>query len=166
MFNVRPRTSYVIPYIPCGIQCGLMCSTWDAGSRTKSRHPCGIQRRIMDVVRSPEFNAGCNMGPGTPHWILTSVWPQCGIMDVVRGPESNAGCNAGAGTPYVIPTSVWDPLRDHGRRAGPGITCGMQCGALGPRRYSKRGLSSYVIQNSVRHPQCVIRGLVRNPGPT
>ena len=118
----------------------------------------------MDVVRCPEFNAGCNTGPGTPHWILTSVWPHCGIMDVVRGPESNAGCNAGAGTPYVILTSVWDPLRDHGRRAGPGNTCGIQCGALGSRRYSKRGLSSYVIQNTARHPQCVIRGLVRNPG--
>ena len=53
-------------------------------------------------------------------------------MDVVRGPESNAGCNAGAGTPYVILTSVWDPLRDHGRRAGPGNTCGMQCGPWAP----------------------------------
>ena len=114
----------------------------------------------MEVVRGPEFNAGCNTGPGTPHWILTSVWPHCGIMDVVRGPESNAGCNAGAGTPYVIPTSVWDPLRDIAGSWTP-------CGARKYMRDAMRGPGPQAVFKAgpvfIRDPEFRAASSMRDP---
>ena len=120
-----------------------------------------MQWRTLPLTRRPDFHAGIcafdeqfHTGGNFGHWMASWSWFPC--RDQCCGPGQRAGSVA----PYVIPTSVRDPLRDHGRRAGPGISCWMQCGvrehvrdpdfSAGPTRYPVMGLPPNRLSSSPR----------------
>ena len=83
----------------------------------------------MDVVRGPEFHAGCTAGSWSPHVSTTSV----------RDPLRDRGCRGvpgipfrlhkpGSGFPDGIRTSTRDSIRCPGCRTGPGWPSGATFG--------------------------------------